>query len=66
MVAEGVPEAEGTLLREVRGVVGDVPVIVTLDLHGLISEMMVENCDAIFGYDTNPHVDMYERGVEAA
>jgi microcystin degradation protein MlrC len=41
-------------------------VIITLDLHGLISEMMVDHCDAIFGYDTNPHVDMYERGVEAA
>ena len=66
MIAEDVPEAEGTLLREVKAFVGDVPVIVTLDLHGLISEMMVGHCDAIFGYDTNPHVDMYERGVEAA
>ena len=66
MVAEGVPEAEGTLLREVKQIVGDTPVIVTLDLHGLISEMMIENCDGIFGYDTNPHIDMYERGVEAA
>jgi microcystin degradation protein MlrC len=66
MIAEDVPEAEGTLLREVKALVGDTPVIVTLDLHGLISEMMVEHCDAIFGYDTNPHVDMYERGVEAA
>jgi len=66
MIAEDVPEAEGTLLREVKALVGDTPVIVTLDLHGLISEMMVAHCDAIFGYDTNPHVDMYERGVEAA
>ena len=66
MIAEDVPEAEGTLLREVKTLVGDTPVIVTLDLHGLISEMMVEHCDAIYGYDTNPHVDMYERGVEAA
>ncbi len=66
MVAEGVPEAEGILLGAVKGIVGDKPVICTLDLHGLISEMMVSNVDAIFGYDTNPHVDMYERGVEAA
>jgi len=67
MVAEDVPEAEGTLLREVRKEVGPkTPIIVTLDLHGLISELMVKNCDAIYGYDTNPHVDMYERGVEAA
>ncbi|MCW4050234.1 MAG: M81 family metallopeptidase [Candidatus Bathyarchaeota archaeon] len=66
MVAENVPEAEGTLLREVKKLVGETPIIITLDLHGLISDMIVENCDAIFGYDTNPHVDMYERGVEAA
>jgi microcystin degradation protein MlrC len=67
MVAEDVPEAEGTLLMEVRKEVGPkTPIIVTLDLHGLISELMVKNCDAIYGYDTNPHVDMYDRGVEAA
>ena len=67
MVAEGVPEAEGTILKAVRGLLGDsVPVVITLDLHALISGMMVENCDAVFGFDTNPHVDMYERGVEAA
>lgn len=66
MVAEGVPEAEGTLLREVKEIVGDLPVIVTLDLHGLISGLLIDNCDAVFGYDTNPHIDMYERGVEAA
>jgi microcystin degradation protein MlrC len=67
MVAEGVPEAEGALLEAVRGLVGDsVPIIVTLDLHAMISKMMVDHCDAIFGFDTNPHVDMYERGTEAA
>jgi microcystin degradation protein MlrC len=66
MVAQGVPEAEGTLLREVKKIMGKKPVIITLDLHGLISDLMIENCDAVFGYDTNPHIDMYERGVEAA
>ncbi len=66
MVAEDVSEAEGTLLREVKKVVGEIPVIITLDLHGLISDLIIENCDAVYGYDTNPHIDMYERGVEAA
>ncbi len=66
MVAEGFPEAEGYLLEEVRKVVGETPVIITLDLHALISKLMVENCNAIYGYDTNPHIDMYERGLEAA
>src|SRR4029077_21156441 len=31
-----------------------------------ISERMVSNCDLIVGYRTNPHVDMTERGEEAA
>jgi len=66
MVGVDVPEPEGILLQAVREVVGDTPIIVTLDLHALVSEMMVGNCDAIFGYNTNPHVDSYERGVEAA
>lgn len=67
MVANGIPEAEGTLLKAVRRLVGEsVPIIITLDLHALVSEMIVSNVDAIFGFDTNPHIDMYERGVEAA
>ncbi|MBD3205474.1 hypothetical protein GF319_03895 [Candidatus Bathyarchaeota archaeon] len=67
MVAENESEAEGFLLKKLKSTIDeDKPVIVTLDLHGLISFMMVENCDAIFGYDTNPHIDMYERGKEAA
>jgi len=66
MVAENVPEAEGVLLEEIREAVGDKPIIITLDLHGLISDKITGNCDAVYGYDTNPHIDEYERGVEAA
>ena len=67
MIAEDVPDAEGTLLKKIHEAIGPrVPIIITLDLHGLISKLIVDNCDAIFGYDTNPHIDMYERGVEAA
>jgi microcystin degradation protein MlrC len=67
MVAEKEPEAEGFLLEKLRKSIGEeIPIIITLDLHGLISCKMVVNCNAIFGYDTNPHIDMYERGVEAA
>jgi microcystin degradation protein MlrC len=66
MVAENNHEAEGTLLKEVRELLGEKPLIITLDLHAMISDLIIKNCDAIFGYDTNPHIDMYERGVEAA
>jgi microcystin degradation protein MlrC len=67
MIVEGEPDAEAALLKKLKKTLGkETPIIITLDLHGLISKPMVENCDAIFGYDTNPHIDMYERGVEAA
>lgn len=67
MVAEGVPEAEGTLLQRVRRLVGaSLPVMCTLDLHAMVSALMVKHVDAVFGFDTNPHIDQYERGVEAA
>jgi microcystin degradation protein MlrC len=67
MVAEGISDTEGTLLRMIRQLVGpSIPVICTLDLHALVSEAMTRNVDAIFGFDTNPHIDQYERGVEAA
>lgn len=52
------------LAREFAGPKGRV--VVTLDLHANISERMVAECDMICGYRTNPHVDMMERGEEAA
>jgi microcystin degradation protein MlrC len=66
MVAEGVDDVELETLRLVRGVLGDVPLVVVHDLHGNPSPAMVELCDAFVAYDTYPHVDMRERGAEAA
>src|SRR5439155_22940920 len=49
-VAEGIDDLEGELLREVREVVGPgMPVIVTLDLHGNITEEMAERANALLG-----------------
>jgi microcystin degradation protein MlrC len=60
-------DPDGEIFAMVRSVVGpDTPVIATLDLHGNVSEQMVESADAIVAYRTNPHVDMRERGAEAA
>lgn len=66
MVVEGIDDAEGYLLREVRRLVGKkIPVVATLDLHANISPLMVKQADILIGYDTYPHVDAYERAVEA-
>ncbi len=67
MVAEECEDCEGDTLAEVRRIVGpEVPVITTLDLHANITPLMVEQSDALVGYDTYPHVDSYERGQDAA
>ncbi|MBN1333393.1 MAG: M81 family metallopeptidase, partial [Synergistales bacterium] len=67
MVLEDVPDGEGELVSAIREAVGpEVPIIATLDLHANITQKMVDQADALFVYDTNPHVDQYERAVEAA
>jgi microcystin degradation protein MlrC len=66
MVAEQLDDVEAAALRLVRSVVGDVPVAVVLDLHGNPSADFISLCDAVIAYDSYPHVDMHERGREAA
>jgi microcystin degradation protein MlrC len=60
-------DPEGTLLALVRRVVGpEVPVVATFDLHANVSEADVSLLNGFIGYRTNPHLDMRERGAEAA
>ena len=60
-------DPEGTLLALVRRIAGpDVPVIATFDLHANVSEADVTLLNGFIGYRTNPHLDMRERGKEAA
>lgn len=66
MVAVGTDDAELAAVTAVREVIGDVPLVAVHDLHGNPSPEMVALCDALVGYDTYPHVDMRERGQEAA
>jgi len=65
MVGEDVQDVEGLVLRRARDVVGSMPVAVTIDLHANVSEDMVRHADVIVGYDTYPHIDAYERAMEA-
>src|SRR5438132_3038405 len=60
-------DPEGVLFERIRAIVGpDVPVVATCDLHANVSDRMVDTIDAFIGYRTNPHLDMRERGIEAA
>lgn len=67
MVPEGIDDGEGDLLAAVRATVGDgTPVAVTLDFHANLTRAMVDAATLVHGYKTYPHVDMAERGREAA
>jgi microcystin degradation protein MlrC len=60
-------DPEGVLFERIRAIVGpDVPIVATFDLHANVSDRMVDTIDAFIGYRTNPHLDMRERGIEAA
>ena len=65
--AEGVDDVEGLILGKAREILGpDFPIVLTLDLHANITRAMVERATAIVGYQTFPHLDMYETGQKAA
>jgi microcystin degradation protein MlrC len=64
-VAEDHDDIEGYILREVRRLIGHKPLVSTFDLHANYTSLMVESTDVLIGYDTYPHVDGYERGIEA-
>jgi microcystin degradation protein MlrC len=67
MVTESHEDAEGAFIEAVRTLVGpEIPIVVTLDLHANITQHMADVANCIIGFDTYPHVDMFERGVEAA
>jgi microcystin degradation protein MlrC len=66
-VATHTHDPDGDMFALVREIVGPgVPVIATLDLHANVSDVMMNATDMMIGYRTNPHVDMLERGEEAA
>jgi microcystin degradation protein MlrC len=67
MVAESYPDADGEVLFRLRDALGpSFPIGVTLDLHGNLSQRLVDNCDFAVAYRTNPHVDQRECGLRAA
>ena len=48
MVAEHVDDGEGELVRRIRQVVGSkVPIVCSLDLHSNVTELMLQQADAL-------------------
>ena len=66
-VSENYPDMDGHWLSLIRQKLGDsIPIVGTLDLHANVSQLMVDSTNALVAYKENPHVDMRQRGVEAA
>lgn len=67
MASEEEFDPEGCLLAETRKILGEkIPIVVSLDLHGILTDRMLEHSDAIVAYHTYPHVDFFETGERAA
>ena len=60
-------DPEGKLLEEARKILGEeIPIVVSLDLHGILTERMVKHASGIVAYHTYPHVDFFQTGSRAA
>ena len=58
MVTESHLDGDGEVMTRLRAGLGkDLPIVVTLDLHGNISPRLVSQCTAAVAYRTCPHVD---------
>lgn len=67
LAAEGVEDCEGELLARARAIVGDsVPIVISLDLHGILTDRILELADGMVVFHTNPHTDFFETGERAA
>src|SRR5690606_41070539 len=67
MSAEGEGDPEGLLLERTRALVGEaLPIVVSLDLHGVFTDRMARHSDAVVTYHTYPHVDFRSTGQRAA
>lgn len=59
-------DPEGYLLEEARKILGqEVPIVITMDLHGILTAKMLENINGLASYHTYPHVDFEDTGRRA-
>ena len=65
MVTQSFEDGEGELLRRIRALAPLVPIGVALDMHTNLYDAMGANATALAGYQTYPHIDMFETGLRA-
>lgn len=65
--SEAEDDGDGAFAATVRAIVGpDVPISITLDPHGNVSDRLAASVNAISAYRTHPHTDHFEAGQRAA
>jgi microcystin degradation protein MlrC len=65
MVTRSHEDGEGTLLSRIRAIDAKTPIAVSYDMHANVYAEMVEHAQVVAGYQTYPHVDMYDTGRRA-
>lgn len=67
LVVEDQPDGDGEIIARMRAVLGtEVPIGVSLDLHGHITPLMLQPNVFHIGYREYPHIDMFETGERTA
>ena len=67
LVVEDQPDGDGEIIQRMRAILpADVPIGVSLDLHGHITPLMLQPGVFHIGYREYPHTDIYETGVRTA
>ena len=66
MAVTDIPKPEAELVRRVREVVGDIPIMVTLDLHANEDHELSDAADAVFIIKRYPHYDTTLQGEHAS
>jgi len=66
MAGETEDDPEGRLLEELRGFVGEKPLVASIDLHAVLTDRMLAAADILVPYHTYPHTDHFETGQRAA
>ena len=65
MVTDRFEDGEGELLRRIRAIAPSLPIGVALDMHTNLYDDFAARCTVIAGYQTYPHVDVYQTGLRA-
>ena len=60
-------DPEGWIIKKTRKFFGrNIPIIFSMDLHGILTKKMISYADGFTSFHTYPHVDFHDTGIRAA